>query len=136
MENNTESVKERQTPKNKQLKQRILNEEMLKSLPGGYHCCSSENGYPFIYIGDGFLGNLGWTKDEIETEFDNKFLNLVHPDDREQVIDYVVEISAESGNENKGHRSVYRLLGKDGYHWIADDEALINIYGEFFFRVL
>lgn len=134
MENFLQSETAKSNQQNDQFRQRILDEEMLKNLPGGYHCCSAEDGYPFIYIGDGFLKILGWTKKEIETEFDNKYINLVHPEDKESVIDFVTEISTKAGGSNNGKHSVYRVLGKNGYRWIADDDAMIIIDGKPLFQ--
>lgn len=71
---------------------------------GGYHRCSLEDGYPFLYVSLKFQEILGWSKDEIETRFDNKLMNMVHPEDRE--IDLF--------------NSVFRLLGKDGYHYVSE----------------
>ena len=71
---------------------------------GGYHRCSLEDGYPFLYVSLKFLEMLGWSKEEIETRFDNKFMNMVHPEDRE--IDLF--------------NSVFRMLGKDGYHYVSE----------------
>ena len=71
---------------------------------GGYHRCSLEDGYPFLYVSLKFLEMLGWSKEEIETRFDNKFMNMVHPEDRD------VDLC----------HSVFRLLGKDGYHYVSE----------------
>ena len=71
---------------------------------GGYHRCSLEDGYPFLYVSLKFLEMLGWSKEEIETRFDNKLMNMVHPEDRE--IDLF--------------NSVFRMLGKDGYHYVSE----------------
>lgn len=71
---------------------------------GGYHRCSLEEGYPFLYVSLKFQEIFGWSKEEIETRFDNKLMNMVHPEDRE--IDLF--------------NSVFRLLGKDGYHYVSE----------------
>lgn len=71
---------------------------------GGYHRCSLEDGYPFLYVSLKFQEIFGWSKEEIETRFDNKLMNMVHPEDRE--IDLF--------------NSVFRLLGKDGYHYVSE----------------
>ena len=78
---------------------------------GGYHRCSLEDGYPFLYVSLKFLEMLGWSKEEIETRFDNKFMNMVHPEDRD------VDLC----------HSVFRLLGKDGYHYVSES---IEIEGD------
>ena len=49
---------------------------------GGYHRCSLEDGYPFLYVSLKFQEIFGWSKEEIETRFDNKLMNMVHPEDR------------------------------------------------------
>lgn len=51
---------------------------------GGYHRCSLEDGYPFLYVSLKFQEILGWSKEEIETRFDNKLMNMVHPEDRDR----------------------------------------------------
>ena len=90
---------------------RIDNEVRLNALTineisqcmGGYHRCLMDEGYPFLYVSQKFLELLGWTKEELANHFDNKFLNMIHPDDR--------DIQS---------KSIFRILGKDGYHWISD----------------
>ena len=71
---------------------------------GGYHRCSLEDGYPFLYVSLKFQEIFGWSKEEIETRFNNKLMNMVHPEDR---------------NLDLFH-SVFRLLGKDGYHYVSE----------------
>lgn len=73
----------------RQNKYQNVNEQTLLNIPGGYHRCSEEEGYPFLYISDRFLELTGWTKEEIEDKFDNKFLNMVHMEDEGLVDDYV-----------------------------------------------
>lgn len=101
---------------------------LLDNLPGGYHCCSPEEGYPFLYISDRFLDILGWTKEEIEEKFHNQFLNLLHPDDRELIVDYVEKMEA-SDNGRKYQDQIYRLKGREGYHWVTDTSLLLK-FGE------
>lgn len=78
---------------------------------GGYHRCSLGDGYPFLYASLKFQEIFGWSKEEIETRFDNKLMNMVHPEDR---------------NLDLFH-SVFRLLGKDGYHYVSES---IDIEGD------
>lgn len=78
---------------------------------GGYHRCSLEDGYPFLYVSLKFQEIFGWSKEEIETRFDNKLMNMVHPEDREMDL----------------FNSVFRLLGKDGYHYVSES---IDIEGD------
>ena len=113
--------------------QNILSQATIDNIPGGYHRCSLEEGHPFLYISNRFLAILGWTREEIRTIFDNKFDNMLHPDDRNLSSDYVTRIL-----DTRGHGSakdqIYRLLGKDGYHWVTDATTLVKSGNQTFFQ--
>ena len=108
--------------------QNFLSESMFKNLPGGYHRCSCEKGFPFLYVSDRFLNILGWTEENIRTRFDNKYMNLVHPDDRQLILKYCNTVIQEKGTDNYADQ-IYRLLGKDGYHWVSDTTIFIAAGG-------
>lgn len=61
--------------------QNIDLDEVCRLL-GGYYRCSVDEGYPFLFLSDNFLVTLGWTKKEIEQNFDNKLINMFHPYDK------------------------------------------------------
>lgn len=113
--------------------QNFLSESMFKNLPGGYHRCSCEKGFTFLYVSDRFLNILGWTEEDIRTRFDNKYMNLVHPDDRQLILKYCNTVIREKGTDNYADQ-IYRLLGKDGYHWVSDTTILIAAGGRTFFQ--
>lgn len=113
--------------------QNFLSESMFKNLPWGYHRCSCEKGFPFLYVSDRFLNILGWTEEDIRTRFDNKYMNLVHPDDRQLILKYCNTVIREKGTDNYADQ-IYRLLGKDGYHWVSDTTILIAAGGRTFFQ--
>ena len=113
--------------------QNFLSESMFKNLPGGYHRCSCEKGFPFLYVSDRFLNILGWTEEDIRIRFDNKYMNLVHPDDRQLILKYCNTVIREKGNDNYADQ-IYRLLGKDGYHWVSDTTIFIAAGGRTFFQ--
>lgn len=95
--------------------QNIIFDYMFRNIPGGYIRCSIDEGFSFLCISERFLNILGWTEEDIKNQFDNKFINLVCPDDRENVCRYTEHILNEEAvcsNEDV----IYRLLGKDGYH--------------------
>lgn len=114
-------------------KQNFITESMLKNLPGGYHRCSGEEGYPFLYISDRFLDILGWTAEEIRTKFDNKFINLVHPDDR-VLTDRYVDTIVKTERGGRYQDQIYRLQGKDGYRWVTDSTIQMETGDETFFQ--
>ena len=119
--------------KNKLEEEHMISESMMNHLPGGYHRCSSEDGFPFLYISDRFLDILGWTREEIAEKFDNKFANMVHPDDQRLMMAYVEQIVSPVKKDNFLDQ-MYRMQGKDGYHWISDSTLVVEIKGKKVFQ--
>ena len=113
--------------------QNMLSQATINQMPGGYHRCSLEEGHPFLYISDRFLSILGWTREEIKTIFDNKFDNMLHPDDRNLSTDYTARILDTYGH-GFTQDQIYRMLGKDGYHWITDATTLVKSGNQTFFQ--
>ena len=113
--------------------QNMLSKATIDQIPGGYHRCSLEEGHPFLYISDRFLAIFGWTREEIKTIFDNKFDNMLHPDDRNLSSKYVVRILDTCGL-GFAQDQIYRLLGKDGYHWVTDATTLVKSGNKRFFQ--
>ena len=111
----------------------MLSQATIDNIPGGYHRCSLEEGHPFLYISHRFLAILGWTREEIRTIFDNKFDNMLHPDDRNLSSDYVARILDTRGHGSEKDQ-IYRLLGKDGYHWVTDATTLVKSGNQTFFQ--
>ena len=114
-------------------KQNMLSQATIDQMPGGYHRCSLEEGHPFLYISDRFLAILGWTREEIKTKFHNKFDNMLHPDDRNLSADYTARILDTCGH-GFTQDQIYRLLGKDGYHWVTDATTLVKSGNQTFFQ--
>lgn len=118
----------------KKIEQRnFLSESLLKKLPGGYHRCIADDGLTFSYVSDCFLHILGWTEEELKTEFDNKFLNLVHPDDRAKLTDYANSIIS-AAPQSPYKDCIYRLKGKDGYRWVTDTSARVKAGEQTFYQ--
>lgn len=128
-----EDVSELAEQKKELEQQKFINDTMMKNIPGGYHRCSTSQGYPFRYMSERFLEILGWTEEEIQTKFHNSFLDLVHPDDRELTLHYENRICAPA-NGDKYQEQIYRLQGKQGYLWVADTTMRMEIAGETFFQ--
>ncbi len=69
----------------------------------------------FAYIGPQIEGLLGWSPDSWETVQD--WVDRMHPEDRQWVVDYCVSQS-KAGID---HEADYRALNRDGsYLWIRD----------------
>lgn len=104
------------------------NEELHylnNDMPGGYHRCLPLPGYPFSYLSNRFLDIFGYTREEIKELFDDKFMNMVHPDDREKVDSSSVKIV--EGKE--AHNLEYRMRGKNGYIWVFDQSKYMETQG-------
>ena len=103
---------------------------MYNDMPGGYHRCAKSPGFPFIYISNRFLGIFGYTRQEIKDKFNDKFINMVHPDDRSNVIpgvEYLKECE-------EVHDLEYRMLGKNGYIWVIDQSRYMEYGGKTFLQ--
>ncbi len=104
----------------------------LENMPGGYHRCAAEDGYPFLYISNRFCEMFGWTREEIRTKFDNKFINMLHPDDTISTNHYV-ELLSKSDNDNVVD-AIYRMKSKNGYIWVSDATSLVKDGDEIFYQ--
>ena len=116
----------------RQKKHNMELDEVYRLLKG-YYRCSYKEGYPFLFVSDDFLNTLHWTQKEIETEFDNKLVNMLHPEDRSRL-----EKNRDSlRNQYKVgtcQNVVFRLKGKDGYHWVSDCYLALKQDSTFFFQ--
>ena len=75
---------------------------------------------------------LGYTRAEIQELFQNKFMRMVHPDDRR-----LAEEGAELLRRNTvSHNLEYRILGKHGYIWVIDQSKYMNFTERHFSREL
>ena len=79
--------------------------------------CKNDDRFTILRINDGFLNLLGYTHDELSSVFSNSYLSLIHPDDRQQVLN----LTHQQMNEKGSVSNEYRVLCKDGsYRWIAE----------------
>lgn len=102
--------------------------ELIRNVPGGFHICQSsrEKGFPLVYMSQRFLDILGWTKKEIAERFNNKYIRLVYPADWRSGIRY------KSDKDEAYHLqgdNVFRMLGKDGYHWVSGTAKEVEMNG-------
>ena len=99
---------------------------LSNDLPGGYYRCTLEDGFAFRFLSQGFLDMVGYTQEEIETLYDNRLINMVHPFDRQVLLQQSQEIAA-------GNRSVlmpYRIRRKQGdYLFVAEQNRVTTRFG-------
>ena len=101
------------------------------TIPVGYHRCANTPDYDFTFVSNRFARMLGYTRQEIREQFDDKFKNMVHPDDWARLF------SGEGRTENlrEGeHRYEYRMRARDGYRWVVDQTEYVTGLGEPFFQ--
>ena len=123
----TMTVQESLTEHNAQLFQK--NQELnflYNHMPGGYHRCAVNPGYEFIYISNRFLEIFGYSREEITLIFDNKFMNMVHPDDRKDLENKCRYLKNDQCSSNLE----YRMLSKKGYIWVNDQSRYVQFKGE------
>ena len=112
-----------------------VSDHLFKNLPGGYVRCGISEGLPFLYIGERFLNMLGWTEEEVRTKFDNKFANMLCPEDLGITKDHMDKI-LRGGIESPNGDVIYRILGKDGYHWVSDTTVKVELPGGTFLQCI
>lgn len=90
---------------------------MGHSMPGGIIACNMDETFSFYYINDNLLNRLGYSEAEFYHATDGQFLNSLHPDDRQRIIDEMDENLKVEGE----YLLQYRMRKKDGsYIWIRD----------------
>ena len=101
------------------------------TVPVGYHRCADTPDYDFTFVSNRFAQMLGYTRQEIRDLFDDKFKNMVHPEDWARLFD-----SGKSREEARkaDHRYEYRIKAKDGERWVLDQTDYVTGMGEPFFQ--
>ena len=98
-------------------------EALLNLIPGGVMQCRNNSAYTIIEVNDGFLNMFGFSREELDEKFQNQFLSLVHPSDRQN---FLIEVDRQMNKGNKLSLS-YRVLCKDGtYKWTANSAQLFG----------
>ncbi len=105
-------------------------EILAANVPAGYHRCGTGEGFPLLFVSDSFLDVVGITREELRDEYDNRFINLVHPDDIDMFMAH------EPILEKNGRVDLtYRLLRKDGtVRWIQDATIRVEQDGEVYYQ--
>ncbi len=116
------------------LKQELLSTAMMNNMPSGYHRCAATEGCPFIFISSNFENIVGWTKEEIEEQFDNLFENIIWPEDQNVMCTYNDMLKLK-GKGNEYSTEIYRIKRKGGgYRWVLDSTMFVDLGEESFFQ--
>lgn len=98
-------------------------EALLNLIPGGVMQCRNDSSYTIVEVNDGFLSMFGYTREELDERFQNRFFQMIHPSDQQNFL-----IEAERQLEKGDRLSLsYRVLCRDGsYKWIASSKKLFG----------
>lgn len=98
-------------------------EALTKNVPGGMHQCANDPNLTLISMSDGFLSILGYTRNEVQSLFNNRFMEMVYPVDRAGMLRSIRE-QLRGGTEIELE---YRVLCKNGMPvWILDKGRLLD----------
>lgn len=96
---------------------------------GGY----CEEGFPLYYANEDMAALLGYgSVEELSAAIGSKVVNTIHPDDMAQV-------ERDLGGrfyEGMTYETTYRMLRKDGYHWISDTTVKVELPGGTFLQCI
>lgn len=98
-------------------------EALLNLIPGGVMQCRNDSSYTIVEVNDGFLSMFGFTREELDEQFQNRFFHMIHPSDQQN---FLIEVERQLEKSDRLSLS-YRVLCKDGnYKWIASSEQLFG----------
>ncbi|WP_303857223.1 PAS domain-containing hybrid sensor histidine kinase/response regulator [Aminicella lysinilytica] len=76
--------------------QQAMN-SLIKSAPGGFIVCSADNDHDISFTSENTLSMLGYTPDQFNTKFHNRFSNMIYYEDRQAILD---DITAQTRKRN------------------------------------
>ncbi len=72
-------------------REKNLYHKIISRVPTGIKYLHYDKDFTIDYLSDGFLAIVGYNRDEIQTIFDGKYINLIYEEDRKKVIEDVLE---------------------------------------------
>ena len=104
------------------------------TIPGGVVKCKNDDWYSILQMNDGFSDMLGYSAEEITEKFQNRFIDLIYPPDR-NTVKRMIELQFR---ENQKIVLEYRMVCKDGtLIWILEQSQLVrNEEGDYFYSIL
>ena len=98
-------------------------ENLTKNIPGGAHQCANDPYLTLFSMSDSFLLQFGYTREEIQILFQNRFINMIYPGDRANMLRTV----AQQLEKGPNIELEYRILHKNGQPvWILDKGRLME----------
>ena len=109
-------------------------DDLSNNTPGGIFIYSAGEDETFEFVSQNMLDFLGYTREEFETKFDNRFSKMIYEEDRSNTIKSINRQIAKSDFDS----CEYRIEKKDGsLVWVHDEGHIItDIYGNKKFYVV
>lgn len=124
LEDRIEALKRMLREQSLSLEEKIRDLDMLtNNLPGGVICCEAGPTLKLLHYSDGFLKMFGYTREEIQSKYQNDFIHIIHPEDyRRNEVLLQQQLSKGPTKEIQ-----YRVRCKDGnYVWVMDRGQLVE----------
>ena len=103
------------------------------TFPGGYFRCSYDDEFEFLFVSPNFEKLTGYSQGEIIDLFDNKLINMIHPDDRERLL----KECHDSLGKKTSVVSPYRLKNRsEDYIYVAEQNMVSNMYGSLCYQAV
>lgn len=96
---------------------------LLNNIPGGVQQCLNDEFYTMMEVNQGFLDMFGYDREELSDVFHDHFIEMIHPDDRREVL-----LKADGQLEDDGRLTLsYRVRCKSGgYKWVMDNGQVFS----------
>ena len=95
-------------------------------LPGGYYRCAVTDKYEFLYVSQGFLDMLGYTREELKSLYNDEFVRMLHPDD----VAFVKDESDHTILREHVDYTPFRVRHKNGnYLYVVEQSQLTDRFG-------
>jgi PAS domain S-box-containing protein len=96
-----------------------ISNQVAEDTPGGFFIYSAQEDDQFFFVGENMLKMLGYTREEFEKKFQNRFRFMVYEKDREATLKSITEQIAVNGRYDKVD---YRIEKRDkSIIWVHDE---------------
>ncbi len=96
--------------------------ELLDKMPGGSFIYYVDDDQ-FLYVSQNMLDMLGYTEQTFREKFNNRFSELVYPEDREATLSSIVDQVSDTSFDT----CIYRIEKADGtLMWVKDEGHLVT----------
>jgi two-component system sensor histidine kinase/response regulator len=96
-----------------------VSNQVAEDTPGGFFIYSAQEDDQFFFVGDNMLKMLGYTREEFEQKFQNRFRFMVYEKDRKATLKSIADQISANGHYDKVD---YRIEKRDrSLIWVHDE---------------